>query len=202
MKINLVKSAYVKGGHVITLEHYDLETKYISCPKLEHRWKQRIFVTNSFGAQKKPMFSFILVQEEDSNTQCVWVAKAVALLRTSFGNEQAKECCLIQFMDETPPRDLPRITLECLCLKWSTITDEVFTMTTQKEAEQITEKGGNDDVTPWFGFIQASSTLSRVHVVRTNFTIIPFWDSLYWTFHRFVINCFYNNEMADNFFQK
>ena len=26
VKINLVKSAYVKGGHVITLEHYDLET--------------------------------------------------------------------------------------------------------------------------------------------------------------------------------
>ena len=56
-------------------------------------------------------------------------------------------------------------------------------MKTQKEAERITEKGGNDDVTPWFGFIPASSILSRVHVVRTNFTIPPFGDSLHWTFH-------------------
>ena len=65
-------------------------------------------------------------------------------------------------------------------------------MKTQK-AERITEKGGNDDVTPWFGFIPASSILSRVHVVRTNFTIRPFGDSLHWTFHRFAINRFSNN---------
>ena len=134
VKINLVKSAYVKGGHIITLEHYDLETNYISCPKLENRWKQRIFATNSFGTQKKPMFSFIIVQGEDSNTQCVWVAKAVALLRISFGKEQSKECCLIQFMDATPPRDHLEITLECVCLRWSTNTDEDFTMKTQKRS--------------------------------------------------------------------
>ena len=37
-------------------------------------------------------YDFILVQGEGSNTQCVWVAKAVALLRISFGNEHSKEC--------------------------------------------------------------------------------------------------------------
>ena len=105
-------------------------------------------------------------------------------------------------MNATPPKDHLEITLECVCLRWTTNTDEDFTMKTQKEAEQITEKGGNDDVTPWFGLIPASSILSRVYVVRTNFTIRLFGDSYHWTFHRFAINRFYNNGMADNIIQE
>ena len=43
VRINLVKSAYVKRGNVITLEHYDLETNYIFMSKTREQVEAKNF---------------------------------------------------------------------------------------------------------------------------------------------------------------
>ena len=188
VQLTIVKSAFLVGGLLPTLENYNEDTEQVEYNPNYQRYIQRIFETNNFGPFNKSRFSFVTLESPEENI--VWFSKLHALLRIKpIDLNEPLECAFVRYMDTTKPINNIDRALGCICLRWSTDDNRDYTHNPLPlHAMQNTSLPG-----PFFGLIESSAIYSAVHIIRRNIPHPPFIPKTHWMFHRFGVNRFYSN---------
>lgn len=191
-----VASCHVPGIRTPTLKDYNLKRKDIIVPDSSYRQSQRIVSERNFHGVSGLRQDCILIEGgSDSSTEtCLWVGKALALLKTMKRNLQpvdqernGAEYVFVQYFNATPPQDKIDKTLRCIRLQWA--REDPF-----EDGSSRKEKGFQPG--KWFDLLPVSVIRGSVQVVRGDYgkegiCVTRNAENIPWHEQFFYVNRFY-----------